>query len=72
MDVFQLNKLTVFGSVQADDDSLLSHLSKFPPSLSFYHTYFLHDGYAVEFLRVNQFVLFWKKKDFYSILSILL
>ncbi|PAV56420.1 hypothetical protein WR25_09728 [Diploscapter pachys] len=47
----ELNKLTVFGSVQTDDDSLLSHLSKFPPSLSFYHTYFLHDGYAVEFLR---------------------
>ncbi|PAV87500.1 hypothetical protein WR25_18628 [Diploscapter pachys] len=50
----KLNKLTVFGFVHADDDSLLSHLSKFPPSLGFNNTsfpHFLHDGHVVKFLR---------------------
>ncbi|PAV71449.1 hypothetical protein WR25_22924 [Diploscapter pachys] len=51
MGMFQLNKLRVLGPVCADDDSLLSHLSKFPPFLSFYNKYFLHNGHIVKFLR---------------------
>ena len=65
MDVFQLNELIVFGPVHADDDSLFSHLSKFPPSLGFNNAFssvplegFLHDRHVVNFLRVIQFVLF--------------
>ncbi|PAV60178.1 hypothetical protein WR25_18517 [Diploscapter pachys] len=49
--LFEVNELLVRGPVHADGDSLLSHLSKFPPSLCFNNTSFLHDGHVVKFLR---------------------
>ncbi|PAV69447.1 hypothetical protein WR25_09049 [Diploscapter pachys] len=48
--LFELNELYVSGPVHADSDSLLNHLSKFPPSLCFYYN-FLHDGHVVKFFR---------------------
>ncbi|PAV56979.1 hypothetical protein WR25_16745 [Diploscapter pachys] len=49
--LFELNELSVLGPVNADGDSLFRHLSKFPPSLCFNNTSFLHDGHVVKFLR---------------------
>ncbi|PAV76738.1 hypothetical protein WR25_21060 isoform A [Diploscapter pachys] len=49
--LFELNELVLFVPVYADGDSLLSHFSKFPPSLSFINKFFLHTGDVVKFLR---------------------
>ncbi|PAV75563.1 hypothetical protein WR25_11254 [Diploscapter pachys] len=56
--LFELNGLIVHGPVHADDDSLLSHLPKFPPSLCFNNSLsrilpeeFLYVGHVVKFLR---------------------
>ncbi|PAV57333.1 hypothetical protein WR25_13731 isoform C [Diploscapter pachys] len=49
--LFELNELYVSGPMHADGDSLLSHFPKFPPSLCFNNTSFLHDGHVVKFFR---------------------
>ncbi|PAV86300.1 hypothetical protein WR25_20451 [Diploscapter pachys] len=59
--LFELNKLHVHSPIHADEDSLLSHFSKFPPSLCFDNVLsralpegFLHVGHAAKFLRWRQ------------------
>ncbi|PAV65769.1 hypothetical protein WR25_17426 [Diploscapter pachys] len=47
----ELYELSVFGPVNADSDSLFSHLSKFPPSLYFRKKFFLHIGDFVKFFK---------------------